>query len=51
MEYITYKAGDSFIVGSKTPKYTMDNAQNDNAVVWFAAIGVKDVPILIPAEG
>ena len=25
--------------------------ENDNAIVWFAAIGVKDVPILIPAEG
>ena len=51
MEDLTYKAGDSFIVGPKTPKHTMGNAQTDNAVVWFAAIGAKDVPILIPAEG
>ena len=47
----TYTAGDTFIVGPKTPKHTMGNATTDNAVVWFAAIGAKDVPILIPAEG
>ena len=51
MEDLTYTEGDSFIVGPKTPKHTMGNAKNDNAIVWFAAIGVKDVPILIPAEG
>ena len=44
-------AGDSFIVGPKTPKHKMGNAKTDNAIVWFAAIGAKDVPILIPAEG
>ena len=48
---ITYTEGDSFIVGPKTPKHTMGNAKTDNAIVWFAAIGAKDVPILIPAEG
>ena len=47
----TYTAGDTFIVGPKTPKHTMGNAKTDNAIVWFAAIGAKDVPILIPAEG
>ena len=51
MDDITYKEGDSFIVGPKTPKHTMGNAKTDTAVVWFAAIGAKDVPILIPAEG
>tara|TARA_S200000501_G_scaffold163873_1_gene154472 strand:- start:593 stop:1021 length:429 start_codon:yes stop_codon:yes gene_type:complete len=51
MEDITYKEGDSFIVGPKTPKHTMGNAESDTAIVWFAAIGAKDVPILIPAEG
>ena len=51
MEDIIYKEGDSFIVGPKTPKHTMGNAKTDNAIVWFAAIGAKDVPILIPAEG
>ena len=51
MEDITYKEGDSFIVGPKTPKHTMGNAKSDTAIVWFAAIGAKDVPILIPAEG
>ena len=51
MEDITYKEGDSFIVGPKTPKHTMGNAKDDKAIVWFAAIGAKDVPILIPAEG
>ena len=51
MEDITYNEGDSFIVGPKTPKHTMGNAKSDNAIVWFAAIGAKDVPILIPAEG
>ena len=51
MDDITYKEGDSFIVGPKTPKHTMGNAKSDTAVVWFAAIGAKDVPILIPAEG
>ena len=51
MEDITYKEGDSFIVGPKTPKHTMGNAKNDKAIVWFAAIGAKDTPILIPAEG
>ncbi len=51
MKDITYIAGDSFIVGPKTPKHTMGNAKSDNAIVWFAAIGAKDVPILIPAEG
>ena len=50
-EDLTYTAGDSFIVGPKTPKHTMGNAKTDNAIVWFAAIGSKDVPILIPAEG
>jgi len=29
----------------------MGNAKTDNAIVWFAAIGAKDVTILIPAEG
>ena len=51
MEDLIYKAGDTFIVGPKTPKHTMGNAKTDNAIVWFAAIGAKDVPILIPAEG
>ena len=51
MDDITYKEGDSFIVGPKTPKHTMGNAKTDNAIVWFAAIGAKDVPILIPTEG
>ena len=51
MDDITYKEGDSFIVGPKTPKHTMGNAKTDTAVVWFAAMGAKDVPILIPAEG
>ena len=51
MDDITYQEGDSFIVGPKTPKHTMGNAKTDIAVVWFAAIGAKDVPILIPAEG
>ncbi len=51
MEDLTYTAGDTFIVGPKTPKHTMGNAKTDNAIVWFAAIGAKDVPILIPAEG
>ena len=51
MDDITYKEGDSFIVGPKTPKHTMGNAKTNTAVVWFAAIGAKDVPILIPAEG
>ncbi len=49
MEDLTYKAGDSLIVGPKTPKHKMGNAQNENADFWFAAIGAKDVPILIPA--
>ena len=48
---ITYTEGDSFIVGPKTPKHTMGNFKTDIAVVWFAAIGAKDVPILVPAEG
>ena len=51
MEDLTFTAGDFFIVGPKTPKHTMGNANTDNAIVWFAAIGTKDVPILIPAEG
>jgi len=51
MEDLTYTSGDTFIVGPKTPKHTMGNAKTDNAIVWFAAIGAKDVPILIPAEG
>ena len=51
LEDIIYKEGDSFIVGPKTPKHTMGNAKSDNAIVWFAAIGAKDVPILIPSEG
>ena len=51
MEDITYNAGDSFIVGPKTPKHTMGNAKTDNAIVWFTAIGAKNIPILIPAEG
>ena len=51
MADLTYTAGDTFIVGPKTPKHTMGNAKTDNAIVWFAAIGAKDVPILIPAEG
>ena len=50
LDDITYTEGDSFIVGPKTPKHTMGNAKTDTAVVWFAAIGAKDVPILIPAE-
>ena len=51
MEDITYTEGDSFIVGPKTPKHTIGNAKSDNAIVWFAEIGAKDFPILIPAEG
>ena len=51
MDDITYKEGDSFLVGPKTPKHTMGNAKTDTAIVWFAAIGAKDVPTLIPAEG
>ena len=51
MDDITYKEGDSFLVGPKTPKHTMGNAKTDTAIVWFAAIGAKDVPTLVPAEG
>ena len=50
MDDIIYTEGDSFIVGPKTPKHTMGNSKKDSAVVWFAAIGTKDLPILIPAE-
>ena len=51
MEDVKYTAGDTFVVGPKTPKHRMVNAKNDNAIVSFAAIGAKDVPILIPVEG
>ena len=51
MKDLTYTSGDTFIVGPKTPKHTMGNAKTDNAIVWFASIGAKDVPILVPAEG
>ena len=51
MEDLFYTAGDNFIVGPKTLKHSMDNAKADKAIVWFAAIGVKDIQILIPAEG
>jgi quercetin dioxygenase-like cupin family protein len=51
MDDITYNEGDSFVVGPKTPKHTMGNAKTDTALVWFAAMGAKDVPILVPAEG
>ena len=51
VENITDTAGDTFIVGPKTPKHTIGNAKNDNEILWFAAIGAMDVPILIPAEG
>ena len=51
MDAITFKEGDSFIVGPKTPKHTMGNAEKNPAVVWFAALGAKDVPTLVPAEG
>ena len=51
MEDLTYTVGDSFIVGPKTPKHTMGNAKTENAIVWFAAIRAKDVPILnLPEE-
>ena len=50
MDAITYKEGESFIVGPKTPKHTMGNAETNPAVVWFAALGAKDVPTLVPAE-
>ena len=51
LEDLTYTAGDTFIVGPMTPKHTMGNAKSENAIVWFAAIGAKDVPIIVPAEG
>ncbi len=51
IEDLTYKAGDTLIVGPKTPKHSMGNAKTDNAIVWFAAMGAKDIPILIPADG
>ena len=51
MKDLIYSAGDTFIVGPKTPKHTMGNPKSDTAIVWFAAIGAKDIPILIPAEG
>ena len=35
MEDLTYTAGDSFIVGPKTPKHTMGNAKTDKAIVCF----------------
>ena len=42
---------DTFIVGPNTPKDTIGNAKTDNAIVWFEAIGAKNIPILISAEG
>ena len=51
MEDFTYTAGDFFIVGLKKPKHTMGNAKTENAIVWFAGIGAKDVPIISPSEG
>ena len=51
MEDISYNKGDSYIVGRKTPKHKMGNVNTDKALVWFAAIRAKDVPILIPAKG
>ena len=51
MEDLTFTAGDTFIVGPKTPGHTMGNAKTDNDIVFFAATGAKGVPILIPAEG
>ena len=29
----------------------MGNSETDNAIVWLAATGAKDVPILILGEG
>ena len=50
LEDLIYTAGDTFIVGPKILKHTMGNAKTENVIVWFAAIGAKDVPILVPAE-
>ena len=51
MEDFIYTGEDTFIVGPKTPKHTMVHSKSRNAIVWFAAIEPKDVPILIPSEG
>ena len=45
IEDITYTSGDSFIVGPKTTKHTINNAKKDNKIVCFAAKYLKDFPI------
>ena len=50
IEDLIYKEGYTSKVGPKTPKHKMGNAKNNNAIVWFAAIGAKDFSILVPAE-
>ena len=49
-EELIYTIWDIFIVGPKTSKHRMCNAKTNIAVVWVAAIGAKDVPILVLAE-
>ena len=51
MKDLIYKNGDTFILGPITPKHTTGNAKVNNAIVCSAAIGAKDIPILITAEG
>ena len=50
MEDFTYSAWDSFKLELKTSQKYNWWCKTDDALVWFAAIVAKDVPIKIPAE-
>ncbi len=46
----TFRKGDSFVLGAKTPPHTMGNTGNTSAVMWVSVASAEGVPTLIPAE-
>ena len=46
----TFREGDSFILGAKTPPHTMGNTGKTTAVMWVSVASAEGVPTLTPIE-
>ncbi len=46
----TFREGDSFVLGAKTPPHTMGNTGTKSAVMWVSVASAEGVPTLTPVE-
>ncbi len=46
----TFREGDSFVLGTKTPPHTMGNTGKKTAIMWVTVASAEGIPTLTPVE-